>query len=275
MLMLRAEPAIHQASSSMTAPLRGISAREGARTQSLWAHRPGRMAYPSRRCVETILANGRPKQVVVDMSTVEPRTTDLIASAAAERGLTVVDAPVGRLAAHADRGESLFMVGASDEDFQRVLPMLQAMGTTIHHCGPVGAGIRTKLVDNYLAIISCQLNAEALALSQRFGLDLTKTLEVCYGTTATNGQLKINWPNKVLKGDIEPGFTTTSPTRTCRSSSPQQTPNEFRFRWRPPHGRCSPSLGPRAMGPRTSRRSSTRYASDRDRQAARARGLET
>ena len=154
-----------------------------------------------------ILANGRPAQVVVDMSTVEPKTTDLIASAAAERGLTVVDAPVGRLAAHADRGKSLFMVGASDEDFRRILPMLQAMGTTIHHCGPVGTGIRTKLVNNYLAIISCQLNAEALALSQRFGLDLTKTLEVCYGTTATNGQLKINWPNKVLRGDIEPGFT--------------------------------------------------------------------
>jgi 4-hydroxybutyrate dehydrogenase / sulfolactaldehyde 3-reductase len=154
-----------------------------------------------------ILANARPKQIVVDMSTVEPKTTDLLASAAAERGLSVVDAPVGRLAAHADRGESLFMVGASDEDFQRVLPMLQAMGTTIHHCGGVGTGIRTKLVNNCLAIISCQLNAEALALSQRFGLDLTKTLEVCYGTTATNGQLKINWPNKVLRGDLEPGFS--------------------------------------------------------------------
>jgi 3-hydroxyisobutyrate dehydrogenase-like beta-hydroxyacid dehydrogenase len=92
--------------------------------------------------------------------------------------------------------------------------MLDAMGTTVHHCGPVGTGIRTKLVNNYLAIILCQLNAEALALSQRFGLDLTKTLEVCYGTTATNGQLKINWPNKVLKGDIEPGFTIDLATRT-------------------------------------------------------------
>jgi 4-hydroxybutyrate dehydrogenase/sulfolactaldehyde 3-reductase len=57
-----------------------------------------------------ILANSRPGQVIVDMSTVEPKTTDLIAAAAAERGVSVVDAPVGRLAAHADRGESLFMV---------------------------------------------------------------------------------------------------------------------------------------------------------------------
>ena len=58
-----------------------------------------------------------------------------------------------------------------------------------------------------LAIISCQLNAEALALSQRFGLSLEKTLDVIHGTTAINGQLKIAWPSKVLKGDVEPGFT--------------------------------------------------------------------
>jgi len=154
-----------------------------------------------------LLANGRPGQIIMDMSTVEPRTTDALAAAASERGMSVVDAPVGRLAAHADRGESLFMVGASEADFARVRPLLQAMGTTIHHCGGVGAGIRTKLVNNYLAVVSCQLNAEALALSQRFGLDLGKTLEVLYGTTATNGQLRINWPNKVLAGDTAPGFT--------------------------------------------------------------------
>src|SRR4029077_20191279 len=100
-----------------------------------------------------------------------------------------------------------FMVGATAMDFRRVLPLLQAMGTTIHHCGEVGTGIRTKLVNNYLAVVSCQLNAEALALSQRFGLKLEKTLEVIDGTTATNGQLKIAWPAKVLKGDITPGFT--------------------------------------------------------------------
>ena len=67
--------------------------------------------------------------------------------------------------------------------------------------------MRTKLVNNYLAIISCAFNAEAIALSQRFGLSLEKTLDVIHGTTATNGQLKIAWPAKVLKGDTEPGFT--------------------------------------------------------------------
>jgi len=99
------------------------------------------------------------------------------------------------------------MVGASPRDFERVKPLLEAMGNTIHHCGGVGSGTRTKLVNNYLAIVSCQTNAEALALSQRFGLSLEKTLEVLYGTTAVNGQMKIAWPNKVLAGDVAPGFT--------------------------------------------------------------------
>ena len=124
----------------------------------------------------------------------------------ARRGIAFVDAPLGRLSVHAERGESLFMVGASETDFARLKPLLDAMGTTIHHCGGVGAGIRTKLVNNYLAIVSCAFNAEAVALSQKFGLSLGKTLDVIHGTTATNGQLKMAWAAKVFTGDTEPGF---------------------------------------------------------------------
>lgn len=154
-----------------------------------------------------VLANLRAGGVVVDMSTIDPLVTDRLAAAAAAKDCAFVDAPVGRLASHAERGECLFMVGAADDTFTRVKPMFDAMGTTVHHCGGVGTGIRTKLVNNYLAIVSCAFNAEALALSQRFGLSLEKTLDVIHGTTATNGQLKIAWASKVLKGDTEPGFT--------------------------------------------------------------------
>jgi 4-hydroxybutyrate dehydrogenase / sulfolactaldehyde 3-reductase len=145
--------------------------------------------------------------LIMDMSTIDPLVTDRLAAQSRAKRIGFVDSPVGRLASHADRGESLFMVGATEADFQRVKPMLEAMGSTIHHCGGPGTGMRTKLVNNYLAVVSCQLNAEALALSQRLGLSLAKTLKVLYGTTAVNGQLKIAWPDKVLKGDIEPGFT--------------------------------------------------------------------
>ena len=154
-----------------------------------------------------VLANLRAGSVLVDMSTIDPLVTDRLAAAALAKGCGFADAPVGRLASHAERGECLFMVGAADETFARIKPLLEAMGTTVHHCGGAGTGMRTKLVNNYLAIVSCAFNAEALALSQRFGLSLEKTLDVIHGTTATNGQLKIAWPSKVLKGDTDPGFT--------------------------------------------------------------------
>jgi len=153
-----------------------------------------------------VLAQMTPGSILMDLSTVLPDTTDELAEQAAKKGCHFVDAPIGRLAEHADRGESLFMVGAETSVFERIKPVLEAMGTTVHHCGKPGTGTRTKLINNFLAIVSCQMNAECIALSQHFGLDLATTLEVIHGTSATNGQLKLNYENKVLKGDIEPGF---------------------------------------------------------------------
>jgi 4-hydroxybutyrate dehydrogenase/sulfolactaldehyde 3-reductase len=120
--------------------------------------------------------------------------------------LAYADSPVGRLAAHADRGESLFMVGAHEDVYVRIRPLLDAMGTTIYHCGKPGTGTRTKLVNNFLVLSYCQLNSEALTLAAAQGLDLQKTLDVLLETTAVNGQLRDKWPVKVLRGDTTPGF---------------------------------------------------------------------
>jgi 4-hydroxybutyrate dehydrogenase/sulfolactaldehyde 3-reductase len=183
---------VHDIAREAVAELEALQAR-GARSAAEVAEASGIMVMmlPDSAVVAEVacelLRAGKPGSLLMDMSTVGPETTDALARSAAQKGIAFVDAPVGRLA--------------------RVKPLLEAMGTTIHHCGPAGSGTRTKLVNNYLAVSSCQLNAEALALSERFGLDLERTLEVLYGTTAFNGQLKINWPAKVLKGDVAPGFT--------------------------------------------------------------------
>ena len=155
---------------------------------------------------EGVVACARAGTLVVEMSTIAPASTDRIAAASAAAGMRFVDAPIGRLASHADRGECLFMLGGNDADCDAIESMLAAMGTDIYRCGPAGSGIRTKLVNNYLAITSCQMNAEALTLMQAFGLDLDRSLEVIHGTTATNGQLRMNYATKALAGDIEPGF---------------------------------------------------------------------
>ena len=90
----------------------------------------------------------------------------------------------------------------------RCEPLLQALSSKVFRMSErPGDAARTKLVNNYVAITLTQVNAEALALSQRFGLDLVKTMEVLLGTSANNGQLRMNLPNKVLAGDTTPGFT--------------------------------------------------------------------
>jgi len=153
-----------------------------------------------------ILENGREGQVVIDISTINPASTDKVAQELARSGIGFVDSPVGRTVKDAIAGTSLFMVGGSNRDVDRVRPVLETMADTIHHCGDAGAGIRTKIVNNYVAIVGAQMCAEAMAMTAAFGLDLQQTMDVLNGTTSLTGHLKNVWPNKVLAGDIEPGF---------------------------------------------------------------------
>jgi len=154
-----------------------------------------------------VLAHIAHDAVLMDMSTIDPAGTDKLASACAQRGIAFTDSPVGRLVLHAEKGESLFMVGGDDATFQRVEPLLQAMGNSIHRCGAVGMGTRMKVVNNYMLLVTAQVVAESLVLGTKLGLGIDTIKEVTGATTANNGQLQIAFANKVLKGDIEPGFT--------------------------------------------------------------------
>ena len=153
-----------------------------------------------------LLSGLKRNAMLVELSTIDTETVDELSRAASERGIRFADAPVGRLAAHADRGQSLFMLGATAADRETLEPLLLKMGTTVLHCGEPGAGTRMKLINNLMVLCYCQINSEALVLAASLGLDTQKTFDVLTGTTAANGQLKEKWPVKVLKGDLTPGF---------------------------------------------------------------------
>ncbi len=153
-----------------------------------------------------LLAGLSPGKVLVELSTIDTETVDELYRAAEAKGIRFADAPVGRLAAHADRGESLFMLGARNDDYVALEPLLLKMGSTVLHCGDPGSGTRMKLVNNLMVLCYCQMNSEALVLAKALGMDIRKTFDVLTGTTASNGQLKEKWPAKVLKGDLTPGF---------------------------------------------------------------------
>ena len=153
-----------------------------------------------------VLARGRAGMLHLDTSTIAPDASRAMAKRLAERGIRFVDAGVGRSPAHAERGECLFMVGAEPEDLARIRPLLDAMGTRTVHAGPPGTGIALKIVNNYIAMCLCQLNAEAFTLGAKLGLPAATLFEVVTNSLSSNDHLKLYWPTKALGGDTEPGF---------------------------------------------------------------------
>ena len=154
-----------------------------------------------------VLANIDAGSLLMDLSTIDSKGTDRVAAACREKGISFVDSPIGRLSFHAERGESLFMVGAEDADFARVEPALKAMGTDIYRCGKPGKGSRMKIINNLMLLTTAQIDAECIALGTKLGLDIQTMHDVTGGTTARNGSFHVLMANKVLKGDVEPGFT--------------------------------------------------------------------
>ena len=147
-----------------------------------------------------------PDSLLIDMSTGLPAHFDRTARRLEMQGRKAIDAPVGRTSREAEDGTLLIMVGGEAEDVARARPVLECMGDTIVHCGTSGAGIRTKLVNNYLSIVSNVVVAEALALAEGAGVNQDVAIEVLMGTTAGRGHLATTYPAKVLAGDLDPGF---------------------------------------------------------------------
>lgn len=153
------------------------------------------------------IAEGMSKTAIfVDMSTILPEETRNIGKQLAERGISMVDAPVGRTSAHAVAGKATFMVGGTPEDVARITPFLECMGEAITHCGPLGAGAVVKLVNNYISAVSNLVTAEGLALGLAAGVDQKTMVEVISKTPAGLGHITTAWPGKALEDNPDPAF---------------------------------------------------------------------
>jgi len=144
--------------------------------------------------------------LLIDMSTGAASDSTSLADELAHSGIQMLDAPVGRTPEDAERGTLMVIVGGREEDVAFARPLFEAIADTIHYMGPAGSGIRTKLVNNYMSMVNILLVAEALTLAAKCGLDRSRVVQVLSGTTAGRGQLNVNYPKKVLAGDITPDF---------------------------------------------------------------------
>ena len=148
----------------------------------------------------------RAGSLLIDMSTISPAVTRELAAALAERGVTMLDAPVSGGSEGAAQGTLSIMVGGDAADFARALPVLQAMGQRITHVGGHGAGQTVKLVNQVLVVDNCLAMCEALMLAQAGGVDLPKTLEAISGGAAGSWMLSKRGP-QILARDWRPGFS--------------------------------------------------------------------
>jgi 3-hydroxyisobutyrate dehydrogenase-like beta-hydroxyacid dehydrogenase len=114
----------------------------------------------------------RPGTLVIDMSTIAPATSQRLAHHLAELGASYLDAPVTGGTEGAKAGTLSVLVGGDAALVDRARPLLEAVGTTVTHFGPIGSGQQVKAVNQVLVAGCYAAVAEAMALGQRLGLPM-------------------------------------------------------------------------------------------------------
>jgi 3-hydroxyisobutyrate dehydrogenase-like beta-hydroxyacid dehydrogenase len=144
--------------------------------------------------------------VVIDMSTIDPYTSQRVGAELAKKGIDMIDSPVGKTSEHAATGTLTLMIGGDPEVVKKVKPVLDCMGSESFYCGGLGMGHAMKITNNLLATTIMAANTEALAIGAKCGLTLELMLEVMKTTMGNNAQLFVAMPKKAFKGDDSPGF---------------------------------------------------------------------
>lgn len=146
-----------------------------------------------------------PGSIVVDMSTVSPSATRRIAAALAEKGVRMLDAPVSGGSEGAQKGTLSIMVGGESQDLENVRPVLETMGKTITHVGPIGAGQLTKAINQIVVAGTYWGVAEGIAIGLKAGLDMEKVVQAVGGGAAGSWAM-INRSGNMISNSYPLGF---------------------------------------------------------------------
>jgi 3-hydroxyisobutyrate dehydrogenase len=154
-----------------------------------------------------VLAHARVGQVVVDLSTADPRSSVRLHDALAQRQVAFLDAGISGGAAAAEKGSLTLMVGGDAEALERVTPVLERFASTIVHMGAPGSGHITKVLNNFLNGVALAATSEVMVAGRKAGLDLERLLEVLNASSGVNFATQNRFP-KIIHGDyLEGGLT--------------------------------------------------------------------
>jgi len=145
-------------------------------------------------------------ELLIDMSTSDPAVDEALTAQASARGVAYLDAPVSRAVQAAWAGELLIMVGGALDAFERARPLFEAIGSDVHHCGPVGAGHKMKLLNNLKIMAEVALIAEVFRLAKRDGMDVAAVNDVLSQSSAHSFMWDYQ-AGRMVSHDFVPGFS--------------------------------------------------------------------
>ena len=165
---------------------------------------------PTSDHVADVIAQTRPRlrpgTLVIEMSSGVPSVTQALAADLATYGVALVDCPVSGGVARARTGELAIMAGGAAGEVRRAEPVLAAIGTSVHHCGGVGAGQAMKALNNLVSAGGFLIGIEALLIGQKFGLDPALMVDVLNASSGMNNSTQRKFKQFVLSRRFDSGF---------------------------------------------------------------------
>ena len=168
---------------------------------------------PSPEALETVVLgeNGLIEgmaagSLLVDMATDGMTLVRRVAEPLSQKGIRMIDAPVGRGPAEAETGDLFVLMGGERADCDAVHGLMSLLASEIHYCGPLGAGQAIKLVNNMVSSTTMAVVAEGYALAKRAGADIDLMTKLLPGSAADSWQLRNGLIGKALAGDFSPRF---------------------------------------------------------------------
>jgi 2-hydroxy-3-oxopropionate reductase len=153
-----------------------------------------------------VFTNARSGSIYIDMSTIGPATARIVAAAGRKVGIGVLDAPVSGGEQGAIDGTLSVMVGGEAADVATARPVLDAVGKTVVHVGPAGAGQTVKAANQLITAGNIQLVAEAIVLLEAQGVDAEAATRALGGGLAGSAVLERKAPDMIARR-FRPGFT--------------------------------------------------------------------
>lgn len=180
---------------------------------------------PDGQAVRSVLLAGeaatamRPGGLVIDMSSSAPMGTRALGDDLKTMGLSLVDAPVSGGVAKATDGSLCIMAGGSPEDVARARPVLDALGKTIIHAGPLGSGHAAKALNNYVSAAGLVAACEAVTIGKTFGVEPSTLVDIFNASTGRNNSTEVKLKPHILSGRFASGFSMALMAKDLKTAS--------------------------------------------------------